>query len=94
MHLTRRDLTILTYIVLEHAQSSRHIVLLGVVNRRGRYNCTICSAHGECLAERRQFLPLSTTLSHLLTTMMPETSKQAIFVLTDEMDKTDHSYMI
>ena len=38
------------YIELEHAQPNQHMVLLGVVYRRGRYNgriSWICSAHGE-----------------------------------------------
>ena len=29
-----------------------HMALLGVVNRRGRYNRTICSVRGKCLALR------------------------------------------
>ena len=43
----------LTYTELEHAPSNHHIIgLLLVVDRRGRHNRTICSAHGECLASR------------------------------------------
>ena len=39
---------------VEHAQSDQHMVILGVVNRRGGCNRTICSARGECLALRRR----------------------------------------
>ena len=41
----------LTYIELEHAQPNEHVVLLGVVDRRGRYSNTkptICSSRGQC----------------------------------------------
>ena len=44
-------LTIFTYIELEHAQPNQHVVLLGVVDRRGRYSNTkptICSSRGQC----------------------------------------------
>ena len=42
----------LTNIELKHAQSNQHLVLLGVVDRSGRCNCTIYSALGKCLATR------------------------------------------
>ena len=35
----------------EHAQPNQHVVLLGVVDRRGRYSNTkptICSSRGQC----------------------------------------------
>ena len=56
----------MTYIELEHAQLNQHVVLLGVVNRRGRHKLMICSARGKCLVLRSRkkvsfsFLPLST----------------------------------
>ena len=42
------------YIELEHAQLNQHMVLLGVLDRRGWYKCTMYSTHGKCLVLRRQ----------------------------------------
>ena len=30
-------------------QSKQHMIVLGVVDRRGLHNCTICGAHSKCL---------------------------------------------
>ena len=47
------DLTTVTNNELEHAQSNRHMVLLGVVDRRGRYRfIVLVQTCGECLASR------------------------------------------
>ena len=60
------DLMTLTYIELEYAQSNQHIVLLVVVDRRGRYSHMICSACGECLALRNKQKTVFATLDNLI----------------------------
>ena len=66
-------LMILTYIEFEQAQWNQYMIVLGMVNRHGRYNHMICSTCGECLslkeAVRRQvFLPLQTIWLNLPST--------------------------
>ena len=38
--------TTLTYFEITHAQWKLHMALVGVVDRRGRWERTICSVHG------------------------------------------------
>ena len=40
------DMTTLTNIELEHAQSIQHMAVVDVVDRHGRSNSTICSVRG------------------------------------------------
>ena len=64
------DLTTLTYniIELEHAQPNQHVVLLGVVDRRGRYSNTYTKPNINFVA--------------LVARVVPFQADQAVFVLT------------
>ena len=71
------------------------MVLLGVVERRGRYNRTICSAHGECLASRsrrkqRFFFAASNYLIVLSDHHDARNFRSGYFCADRQTDTTDH----
>ena len=67
-------------------QPNQHVVLLGVVDRRGQHskqNPTICSSRGQCRFISSQVkLVFFIVWSPLQFTQVPQTPDQAVFVLT------------
>ena len=81
------------YIELEHAQLNQHVVLLGVVDRRGQYSNTkptICSQCRSILSKLKPvFLQFLIVWSPLQLTQVRKTPDQAVFVLTTTTTTTD-----
>ena len=95
VQIMQSDLTTLTYIELEHAQPNLHLVLLGVVDRRGRYSnikpqlfvALVTSVVPIQAKPSLFFLQFLIVWSLLQLTRVPKSPDQAIFMLTTTTDE-------